>query len=447
MKHQIKRNLVLLLVVVCTIATVLAGCSGSTGGGSTGGGSTSAGGSASTGNSDSTPAPTGDTIKIGYVAPFTGPLSTHTQVTKWASDKVLKIVNDEQGGIEVDGVKKKIEIIYADSESDPNKASEAASKLCTEDKVNILVGAWTPDTSMPVSGVGERYKVPTYINNSPAQSWLQGGPYYWAMGSMFDSYGMLTSYIGAWDKIDTNKRVGFVFDSEVDGVTWSAWLKENLPGYGYTVGYDGDRFPKGTNDFTNIIAQYKANDCDILIANMTNPEFKIFWSQLNASGYMPKVMTMGKGIQFVEDADALAPDSADGLITELHFTRDFPYVSPLLNKNAADLMDEWVAEKQTQAPMTMGYDFSTLEILMDSLQRAGTTEPEALRTAILATELDTLYGHMSFTEEQVAYTPNVTVQWLAGGDWTYTPYTVATPNFPEIKAAQDPIILPNTTQK
>jgi branched-chain amino acid transport system substrate-binding protein len=439
-RTNLKKWSLWLLAAMLIVMIALAGC-GDSGGGTSG---DNAGNETSSGNSDGK-ASTGDTIKIGYVAPFTGPLSTHTQVTEWASDMVLEIINEQEGGIEVDGSKKKVEIIYADSESDANKASEAASKLATEDEVDILVGAWTPDTSMPVSGVGERYGIPTYINNSPAQSWLEGGPYYWSMGCMFDTYGLLTSYIGAWDKLDTNKKVGFVFDSEVDGVTWSAWLVENLENYGYTVGYDGDRFPKGTSDFTNIIAQFKEQDCDILVANMTNPEFKIFWSQLNASGYMPKAMTIGKGIQFVEDCDALEPDSANGIITELHYTRDFPYESPLLGKSGAEIMDQWVAEKGKQCPMTVGYDFSCLEVLTDSLKRAGTTEPEALRTAMLATDLDTLYGHLAFTDEQVAYPPNVTVQWTSGGEWTYDPITVSTVNFPII-TSKDPVVLPNTTQ-
>jgi branched-chain amino acid transport system substrate-binding protein len=437
--RKFKKALLLLLAVMLIGAFALSGCGGSGDDGAVDPGSSGSSAVSSGGGSD------GDTIKVGYVAPFTGPLSVFTVATDWANDKCLAVINDENGGIEVDGVKKKIEVIKGDSESDPTKAAEVSQKLVVEDKVDILVGAWTPDTTMAVSGTGERYKIPTYISNSPADSWNEGGPYYWAMGAMFYFDGYLDDYANAWDKLDTNKRVGFIFDSEVDGVTISKLFQEKLEAKGYTV-VDPGRFPKGTNDYTSHIKAIQDGDCDIVVANMIGPDFQTLWKQFHSANYIPKAFTIGKAVHFQADADALAEGTGNGLMSEVLWDRTFPFTSSLLGLSCDELAQAWEDENNTQFPATLGYDVALWEILGDSLERAGTTEPEALRQAILDTEYDGIYGHLSFDDKQVAEVPCVTVQWLTGDKWSYEKKIVASESFPIIPSV-DPIVIPDTTRK
>ena len=127
-----------------------------------------------------------DAILIGYVAPFTGPLAQFTQSIKLMAAQALPVINKD-GGIYIEEYHKKlpVKIIWADSESNPTKASEVASKLVLTDKVDMLVGAWTPATINPVSAVAERYKIPALMENGPIESWLTGGPYHWAFGDLF----------------------------------------------------------------------------------------------------------------------------------------------------------------------------------------------------------------------------------------------------------------------
>lgn len=69
-----------------------------------------------------------DTIKIGYVNPTTGSLAGNGEGAQWVIDTMTQWVAD-QGGIEVDGEKKQIEVILYDSESDSSKCAEMAQKL------------------------------------------------------------------------------------------------------------------------------------------------------------------------------------------------------------------------------------------------------------------------------------------------------------------------------
>jgi len=444
---KLKGNKVFIFIIA--VALMLALSLGACGGGGGGGGGSSDTGAASSGGSSSdssgfTPKNENE-ILVGYVTAFTGPLSVFTEATYWIDEMCLDIINNEQGGIMVDGKQKKIRVIYGDSESDPTVASEVAQKLVLDDGIDILVGAWTPANSGPVSAVGERYGIPTYISNSPAESWIEsGGPYYWAMGTLFYMEDLLTDVIGAFEKLDTNKTVGYLYDSEVDGVVISAMLRPMLESKGYTI-VDPGRFPMDTADYTSIIKQLQAGDCDIVMANMIGPQFATAWKQFFENNYIPRAMNIGKAVHFQADADMLGEGRANGLITETLWDRSFPFYSPLIDMTPEQLATKWEDEFNSQYPATMGYDVSLWEVLSDSLARAGTTEPEALRTAILATNMDCIYGHLEFDENQVAKVPCITVQWHHGDRWSYEKTIVSAVTRPEIPTEQ-PFIIPNTTQ-
>jgi branched-chain amino acid transport system substrate-binding protein len=160
-----------------------------------------------------------NSVKIGFVAPFSGPMANFTVGIHHAADLALAAINKE-GGVYIKEYDKKlpVEIIWGDSESNPTKASEVATKLVTNDKVDILVGEWTPDTINPVSVVGERYEVPTLLANSPDTSWLANGPYEWSFALLFNYEYFIDEYFNGFDRLETNRKIGLVLDSNVDGV-------------------------------------------------------------------------------------------------------------------------------------------------------------------------------------------------------------------------------------
>ena len=69
-----------------------------------------------------------DTITVGVVYPATGALAAFGDGTEEMYGYAVDQIN-EAGGVEVDGSMKKIELVFADSQSDATKASEAANNL------------------------------------------------------------------------------------------------------------------------------------------------------------------------------------------------------------------------------------------------------------------------------------------------------------------------------
>lgn len=419
------RMLSLLLALVLITATTLVGCGG--------------GGSAS--KDDKTE------IVVGYVAPFTGAISAHTVAFDWVMKQAVEKIN-EDGGIYIKKYDKKlpVRIVKADSESSTTKASEAATKLVQNEKVDILCGAWTPDTSISVAAVAERNKIPCLLENSPADSWLTGGPYTWSYGMMFYVDDLMEGYIDALDKLDTNKKVGFLFDGEVDGVTWSGMLAKLLPERGYTV-VDPGRFPMATTDYTNIITQLKNADCDILLANQITPNFTTAWQQFKQLDYVPKAVIVGKALQFATDVEALGNDIGIGIMSERHWDRSYTFKSSLLDYDCEQFAAAWESEKGSQYPFTLGYDLAFFEVLQKALEGCEDLEPETIRDAIGKVDYEGIFGALSFNKDHVMRAPVYTSQWIQGDTYPVQSKVISLGNFPGISQENDPIYMPGYTVK
>jgi branched-chain amino acid transport system substrate-binding protein len=437
----------ILMVALCIVMVfAMAACGG--GGSSTG--DSSGGSNASTettgGGEPSAPATTDKTeILVGFAAPLTGPLAIFMGPTPWVEALCLDAINNQNGGILVDGKQLPIRVIYADTESDSNKAMEAATKLVTQDKVDILVGAWTPVGANPISAVAERYEIPAFTFGAPEESWLEGGPYKWATGMHFNYDLLCTDIINMWNKLDTNKKVGFVLDTDVDGATGREVYTRMLEGTEYEI-FDPGAYTIGTTDFTSMISKLKEANVEIITADMITPDFTTFWKQCHQYGYIPKVCTINKGMHYEADVENLGDDGGNGITFSSLWDKNFPFSSPLLGMSATEIADLWQSENEGFYPYSIGYDVAMYDILNDVLTRAGTLDKATLLDAILATDIDTVFGNLSFNENQCMVVPAIATQWLPGETFPFEKKVVSSETFPAIPS-YDPIIIPATTQK
>ncbi len=96
-------------------------------------------------------------VKIGYVTPQSGPLAPFAEADKYVIDTMTKLIG---GGVTGAGGNLPISIVVKDSQSDPNRAAEAAKSLITDDKVDLIVVASTPETTIPYRASRNRRKCP-----------------------------------------------------------------------------------------------------------------------------------------------------------------------------------------------------------------------------------------------------------------------------------------------
>ncbi len=108
------------------------------------------------------------TVKIGNIIPLSGPSAPVGVQGKNAREMAVQEINDAGGIKSLGGAK--LQMIYADSKSDPTVGVSEAERLINSEKVNLLTGCWNSAVTYPTTQVAERYGIPFVVPVSVADT-------------------------------------------------------------------------------------------------------------------------------------------------------------------------------------------------------------------------------------------------------------------------------------
>jgi branched-chain amino acid transport system substrate-binding protein len=358
-------------------------------------------------------------IKIGNMSPRTGSLAGFGEADPFILDQVNRVLAN---GLVNNGKTYKVEIISKDSQSNANRAAEVAAELILRDKVDLILGAATPDTTNPVADQAEVNEVPCLTTNCPWQPYFfgrKGDPkvgFTWTYHFFWGLEDVIAAFLALWDGVPTNKVIGGLFPNDADGNAWGD-AKLGFPPALQAAGYkliDPGRYQLMNNDFTAQISAFKTAGAEIVTGNMIPPDFATFWSQAAQQGFRPKIVTIGKALLFPSVIESLGK-RGNGLTSEIWWTPHHPYKSGLTGQSARELTDAFV--KATNRPWTqpIGFQHALFEVAVDVLKRAkNLDDPKAILEAIVATDYRSIVGPVKWTGQPIK---NVTKTPLVAGQW------------------------------
>ena len=361
------------------------------------------------------------TIKIGMISPATGPIAAFGEADQWVLAEVNKTLAK---GISVAGEQHPVEILYRDSQSNPNRASEVTAQLINRDKVDIVIGSSTGDTVVPVADQCELAGVPCITADDPWEDFFfgrKGNPtkgFDWTY-HFFWGFGMVANlFADMWLSLPTNKKVGLMLTNDPDGIAASNEEHGMPPTFrkkGLEVVNLG-LYPPLSDDFTAQIRQLKANNCDIACGIFNPPQFAIFWTQCAQQGYQPKIMTPPKALLFPTAVQALG-DRGTGTSTEVWWSHHHPFKSGLTGQTAQQFCDAYEAATGKQWTQPIGFKHANIEVAIDVLKRAKKLDAASIRDAIKETSYDSLVGPITWKGGPNNPVPNVCTTPLVGGQW------------------------------
>ncbi|MEO1988105.1 MAG: ABC transporter substrate-binding protein [Martelella sp.] len=370
-------------------------------------------------------AQTAGKIRMGYITPETGPLGLFGETDGYTVQKIREALGGKLQS--ANGDVYEIEILERDSQSNPNKAAEIAGDLILNDEVHLLVPASTTDTILPAMEQAELYETPSISAGAPWQAVIMprgGGEFDWTYHFFWGLDEALNTFVGLWNGLVTNRKVGMLFPQNIDGETWGN-EEYGLPVPTRAAGYDvtiPGYFQPRTNDFSAQIATFKQAGCDI-IGGITYPDdLKTFVTQCNQQGFKPKAVTVAAALLFPGSVEAMGP-LGNGMTTEVWWTPAFPFKSSITGQTSREIADQWESEQNRQWTQPLGYSHSVLEVAIDVLKRsADPLDREANREALASTDLETVVGHINFSgqpHKNVCTTPIFGGQWVKGEKWPY----------------------------
>lgn len=370
-------------------------------------------------------AQTAGKIKVGYLTPATGPLGLFGETDGYTVQKIRQFLGGKLTC--ANGNTYEIEILERDTQSNPNKAAEIAGDLILNEEVHLMAPASTTDTILPVMEQSELNETPCVSAGAPWQAVIMprgGGEFNWTYHFFWGLDEALNTFVGLWNGLDTNKKVGMLFPQNIDGETWGN-DQYGLPVPTKKAGYDvtiPGYFQPRTNDFSAQIAEFKKNNCEI-VGGITYPDdLKTFVTQCNQQGFKPKVVTVAAALLFPSGVEAMGP-LGNGMSSEVWWTPAFPFPSTLTGQVSRDLADQWEKDQKRQWTQPLGYSHALLEVVIDVLKRS--TDPldrEANRVSLAATDINTVVGPIKFAgkpHKNVSTTPIFGGQWVKGEKWMY----------------------------
>lgn len=271
-------------------------------------------------------------LKIGFVVPLTGTLAP----TLTGVEHVVARISEALGkGIQIAGQARTISVIVKDSQSSPNRASEVTSELILQDEVDVVVTCMAPDTVNPVADQCELNEVPCISTMLPWQAFYYGRGatddtgFDWTWHMFWGVDQVIDVFEDMWKRIPNNKSVGALWPSTGDGLSWAdaeRGFPPVLAERGYKIS-DPGRFAPLSDDFSQIIAQFKADEVEIVTGVVFPPDWTTFWTQAAQQGFKPKAASAGNCLVFPASVEALG-DIGNNHSFDLFWHPDSPSPRP-----------------------------------------------------------------------------------------------------------------------
>lgn len=351
---KIRNKLALVLALVLALSVVVAGCGG------------------------------GGTIKIGVIMPITGQVAAYGT----ASVNALKLLEEKinaAGGI--DG--KKIQLIVEDDEANPEKTKNAFTKLATQDKVVAIVGALTSKCSLAITADAQARKLVMISPSSTNDAVTDAGDFIYRACYNDSFQGQVVAQFSK-ETLGAAKAA-ILFDNSNDyskGV--AANFKAKFTELGGTIVAE-EAYATGDKDFSAQITKLKEQAPDVILVSDYYSTVSVIGKQIRAQGItVPMVgadgwdeITNNAGEEMVDCyySNHYAPEADDAEVKAFVEAYKAKYGGEIPNALAA-----------------LAYD--SLDILKDAIDKAGSTDPEKLKAAMMETNKKYVTGQVKFNEKR-----------------------------------------------
>src|SRR6478609_3007765 len=246
-----------------------------------------------------------DVVKFGAPLPLTGPLAPGAIKQQQGYDLWAEQAN-KAGGISVGGKKYKVEIVYADYQSNTPRAVQTTEQMITQDNVNFMFGAFGSGAAKAASTVSEKYKVPTLAASaSSAQVYDQGYKYLFGTFTPNDTLTTpLTEIIKS--KAGEVKKVAILARNDLFPLAIAQEMEKSAKANGLEVVYF-EKYAIGTLDHSATLSQIKSLSPQWIFVTGYINDLLLVRKQMVDQQMKAGVVTMIAGPAYQEFIDSAGP--------------------------------------------------------------------------------------------------------------------------------------------
>ena len=324
----------------------------------------------------------GEPIKIGILDPLSSPYKTSSIHDVHGANVAVDLFN-KRGGV----LGRPVVIVEADDASNPEQAVKVATKFIKEDRIDVLMGTFNGDCALAVSALAKKENKLFMVTGSYLPE---------LTGAACDSHTfvfmpnavMLAQAVAPHLVKASGTRWYMLTTSSLDGKSAAQALVTAAQSHG--VEFVGETLmPFGSTDFTSALTTAQDKHPTLIVLNLYG------WDLVHALKSYTK-------LEMAKDKIGIG-----GLLSGEQIGRPLGYANnagiwgliwdPKVNTEGSRRFIQGVVEKYNHTPTSRCYlGYAAMTQTLEAMQRAGTTETDALIKALEGHEFDGLKEGRSY---------------------------------------------------
>lgn len=339
-------------------------------------------------------------VRIGVIQPLTGSVA-YNGTSDVNGSRLAVEERNRKGGV----LGRMVELVIEDGQCKPANSVNAAEKLIQKDKVTVISGAFCSSSTMAVMPVVEKNRIPLVTGVSSMAGLTERGNRWFFRATETDAL-LAKSFAKILVnnlKLKTIAYIGVNDDWGRGGVSEFSKQIEALGGKTVLKEY----FDHGTTDFYTLLTRLRANQPDGIFVAAETQDGSLLVKQLKELGVQSKVF--GVGSWATNDFVKLAGAAAEGIYAAV------PYAATMDTPRNRGFVSVYQSKHSEFPGKYAAAGYNAINIIMDAIERAGSTDAEKIRDALAKTDYEGPNGHFRFDPKGQAYGFTVVLVQLKAG--------------------------------
>jgi branched-chain amino acid transport system substrate-binding protein len=328
-----------------------------------------------------------DTIRIGGVGPLSSPGSVVGGIAmQFAMNLAVQDINAE-GGV----LGKPLELIFADTEGLPERGAAVAERLITENNAVAITGEYHSAVGLAEMEVCHEYGIPCLFSETWSDDITASG--YMEVFRIAPASSMNSRATVEWFAAVGAQNIVSI----VENTDYGIGQNESDQGFFEELGLTSQEVffvELGTEDFLPILTRIQALDPqpDAIRVAVTGETSFNLEQQMAELGIAPSESTIGTANQV-----AIQPEFWESVPNGNYYVFSLVGLPPsLYNDTTTHVAEAYQAQFESDPPSYALEAYDSIWILADAIERAGTTDSEAVIAALEDTDISLAQGRYYF---------------------------------------------------
>ncbi len=327
----------------------------------------------------------GNTLRIGVITSLTGPAAAFGQAHKNGYTIAIEEINS-RGGV----LGKKIELDYYDDQSRPDQAVQGVAKLVDQDRVPIILGAYSSESTRAIVPVVTQKQVPLIVPTAVADNVMEtGSPWIFRICAGSGSFASATL-----DFLKNNgapKTMAIIYENTNFGQSNDKSMTAAAAPAGVNV-VDREAYQASSPDYKALLQRVKAKNPEVIYFASYLLDATTLMRQSEQVGLNPKYYTSaGTGFAAAE----FPTEKGGGKYAE--YTFSVSQWLPSAQWKGSREFDQAFFKLTGSHPAYHAMEaYAALLVAVAAINDAKSAQPAALRDSLRRLELSTPFGPIKF---------------------------------------------------